>query len=173
MPILSALLLLSRTTRTLILQVNNLTIKKFSLSQRMSTNFKILDNNFSVDGSVDLNHLNTIKEQSKSVLYLCPDSPDDMGAVNGFNGVKELIPSSIRTVFDPSIPTNQTDTVSKLKVSLQMFHEYEEALQQLPGPITIICKSGARASVVYAANKAYIEKKTITEILEYSQSKGK
>jgi len=97
-------------------------------------------------------------------------------ATNGFNGIKELIPSSINTVFDPSLLTKQVDAAAKLKVSLQMFHEYEQALQQLQlqgQTITVVCKSGARAGAVVAAHQAYVDKKTTAEALEYSQHHGK
>ena len=45
----------------------------------MSKSFKAIDSNFNTDGSVDLDAINIIKEKSKSVLYLCPDTPDDTG----------------------------------------------------------------------------------------------
>ena len=46
----------------------------------MSKNFKAISNSdFTIDGGVDLDALNVIKEKSKNVLYLCPDTPDDTG----------------------------------------------------------------------------------------------
>ena len=150
-----------------------------------SPNYIQITEDFSIDGGLNEEALTYIKENNKSVLYLCPDSAADQGYVyilflhimlihslilsslyftvyiyityssprGGFTSITKLFPTntSLHEVFDPNALATITTEEEKIKIILISYRKMELFIKNAVKPISIICKSNARASAVYTA----------------------
>lgn len=139
----------------------------------MSANFKKVTEDISVDGVQTLETLAGHKANFKSVIYLAQDTEDDMGIPGGFETVSKEFPGAAR--FLPfnhaSAPYCGPDSCSPL-LAMQAYGKYEAALEELPRPTLVLCKSGARASAVVAPYVAAKKGQSCDECQKCSTDKG-
>ena len=87
-----------------------------------------------------------------SCLYLCPDIDGDSGAPNGFADVKAVFKSAAQTPLLLSSPAFQPGAAPE--DCLEAFAPYAMALDSLPRPTLVMCKSSRRAGAVLSAYRA-------------------
>ena len=119
---------------------------------------------------------NIESNEIKSLLYLGMDSPNDLCAPGGFQGLSSLFPvdQSRHIPLDPSRIDFQeiTENVPFPWHRILAYKRYEEALQQLQRPTAIVCKSARRASLVHCAYKAVRENLSKEDIFQYAQTQN-
>ena len=93
-----------------------------------------------------------LASQYASCLYLCPDVDGDSGAPNGFADVKAAFKSAAHTPLLLSSPAFQPGAASE--ACLEAFAPYAMALDSLPRPTLVMCKSSRRAGAVLSAYRA-------------------
>lgn len=94
----------------------------------------------------------------KSFLYCCPDSVDDMGFPGGFSGLCSLLgetPTACVPMSVPALPAAAFADASReenqrIIAALSLYGKCKEAIDALPRPLLISCKSNRRAGFVYA-----------------------
>jgi sulfur dioxygenase len=108
---------------------------------------------FGIDGVITEESLPFLKENYKSILYLCPDTPDDSGfSGGGFERISaEFGSENARHV---PLTLNQqafnADSPYLFIHALSAYSRFEAALDSLQKPTLIACKSARRASAVLA-----------------------
>ena len=126
--------------------------------------FSVQGQNFAIAGS-----LTTLPiEAYKSCLYICPDTPSDTGVEGGFPACSSGFKNSIQVPFDPSSPQFQTGGGKSPYEALLQFNAFQSAIDSMPKPLIIICKSARRAGAVLAAYKAVKEGLSIQETENFS-----
>jgi hypothetical protein len=97
-------------------------------------------------------------------LYLCTDSPDDKGTPNGFHDLASSFKTSKHIAFsmEACAPT------APMKELMDNFTPMEMALDAMPRPTLILCKSSRRAGAVLAAYKGVKESKTVHDAMEFA-----
>lgn len=117
-----------------------------------SKSFVAVSTDIAIDGEISPSALQYLSENYKSVLYLCSDGAD-IAVEGGFATIASKFPSgnAIHVALNPSAPAFQVDC-DPIK-AVEMYTEFEKALDSLARPTVIICKSARRAGLVYAAYK--------------------
>jgi len=131
-----------------------------------------------LEGEVTPERVALLQENGvKSALYLCKDSGTDFSFPNGAAGLREAFKSDAlvgHVAYDPNLPEYQLHAELHFPwQKILAYRKYEEALQKLPTPATIICKTSRRASAVYAAYKAVTQKLNKEQIHDYAVKHGK
>jgi len=132
-----------------------------------SPNFDAPHALYGIDG--EISNFSHLTENYKSSLYLCPDTASDKGYASRHvlfiwylfychvfraeNGVASVIEhfkeNCVRHVpFDSSSPEFQLNSSLTPLQIIQSYKKYEAALDALPTPTVIVCKSSRRASAV-------------------------
>jgi len=128
----------------------------------------VVNENYAIDGIQDEQNVSYLSENFKSVLYLCPDTPTDSGAPNGVQSIIAKFPSGhvVALPLDVSdVEYATSGSCSPLQL-LKSYKKYENALDSLPTPCAIVCKSSRRASAVLSAFmvvKGLVSKKEMNE----------
>lgn len=146
-------------------QQRYLNSNKFNIKMTLSPNFQRIDETFSIDGGLSTpEQLNALKSECKNVLYLCMDANGDEGTPGGFEGLKSAaFPNALHTPFSPSM---YADVADKKSVCIQMYYQYEAAINLLNCPTAVVCRSAARASAVVAAYNGVKSKLTVDEVTQ-------
>eukprot|EP00607_Mallomonas_marina_P010126 CAMPEP_0182419760 /NCGR_PEP_ID=MMETSP1167-20130531/4139_1 /TAXON_ID=2988 /ORGANISM="Mallomonas Sp, Strain CCMP3275" /LENGTH=391 /DNA_ID=CAMNT_0024594843 /DNA_START=114 /DNA_END=1289 /DNA_ORIENTATION=- len=127
-----------------------------------SPNYVKINSDFGIDGGVNADGLQFLRENYKSCLYLCDDGKE-ICAGDGFASVQEAFnENSFQIPFnsgdDSFLPTAGPPE------SMRAFGAYADALDVLERPTVIVCKSARRASAVvaaYSAVKGSLDSETI------------
>ena len=138
-----------------------------------------LDGEFLIDGVLNVpDGLTSLAASCKSVLYLCPDCDGDTGASEGgFAAIAAAFPPgcAVHVILKPSDACFQADsypsTITVLD-AVKTFAALERALDALPRPTAITCKSNRRAGMVWAAYTGVKEGKTADQVRELAAAKG-
>lgn len=135
--------------------------------------YQELNKFFAICGNVDENELKFLKTKFNGILYLCNDTVEDMGAPNGFSSVSATFgkDASLHVPFDPLAMQYQPSCSEAPLQVLASYSKFEEAIEFLPKPIIIACKSSRRAGAVYAAYSAVKEGIPPQKVLEEAISK--
>jgi len=123
---------------------------------------KFLDQNIVIDGSVTAERLRELQAAGvKSVLSVAGETHDDPCFVEGYHALESHFPAGcvahVPVSFAAPIPPEFSGDNANLTYPFQAVTTYrkmEDALERLPRPTAIICKSGRRAGAVYAAYRA-------------------
>lgn len=110
--------------------------------------------NFGGDGSVKAVDLPT--EAYESALYLCTDQGTDFGVEGGWATIEKSFKFSRHCPFDvdqPHISDCGFPDRSPFG-AIKFYKQMEEALEEMPKPTYVLCKSGSRATAFLAIYKA-------------------
>eukprot|EP00981_Chlorochromonas_danica_P008463 scaffold2193_cov179-Ochromonas_danica.AAC.42 len=135
-----------------------------------------ISNNYLIYGQFDEKVLSGdfADKGTASILYLTPDTPTDQAFPGGFAELKRVYTATLHVPFDPNALEYQPDN-SLLAVPWQRvlaYKRYEEALLRLPLPTVLACKSGRRASAVYAAFRGVSERLTKEQTIELAEEQA-
>lgn len=130
-----------------------------------STILKLGESGFYISGALNPEELSNLKREGSinSFLYLCPDTATDSGLASGFSSC-DVFPgeNAVHAPFDPTdfaftvpnIIVNEVENNLRFVAALRRFAEYQRALDALPRPTLIMCKSNRRAGCVYSVYTA-------------------
>ena len=140
--------------------------------QKMA-NFVELDQNFAIDGSPE--SLDQLASKYKSCLYLCPDCDGD-SAGGGFSAVTNAWSASTAkhvsiVATEPCFQVNCAENGLVLHDVIAKYAEVERALDSLPRPTLIMCKSNRRAGMVWAVYVGVKAGKSVEEVLAMAAEK--
>lgn len=120
---------------------------------------------FGIDGGIDSDALAFLAAKYAGALYLSSDSPTDLGANSGFEAVQASFPAgAIKVALDVSRDAYKVDGDSTLAAA-QEYKAFAAALDSLPRPTVIICKTARRASAVVAAYEGVKGRNSVDEVL--------
>lgn len=109
--------------------------------------------------------------ESTSTTAAASNTPISQRLIGGFQECREVFPHSIHIPLVSSSPEYQSagagDDYSHAAVL--SYKRFEWALESLPTPTAIICKSANRASAVFAAFKGIKEQMSSEEIMSYAR----
>ena len=138
------------------------------------SNFIKLDENFAIDGSPE-----TFQglAQYKSILYLCPDLQFDSAVPGGFPAITKALPASVAVhlsvaASDACFQVNCAVTGLGLHGAIAKYAEVERALDALPRPTIILCKSNRRAGLMWATYMGVKSSMSFEEVMEMASTKG-
>lgn len=147
-----------------------------STSAVSSPQYKRINEKFGIDGYIsDATALKFLTENYKSVLYLTPDTPEDSGCFgNGFETVKEAfgVENSRHVPLTLSMPAFQFASETFPIHALATFERYQRALDSLPTPTVVVCKSARRASAVVATYLGVKDQRSEIQVLADSTDAG-
>jgi sulfur dioxygenase len=137
---------------------------------------KFFDQSFVLDGSVTPERLRELQAAGiKSVLSVAGETPGDPCFVEGFQALQDAFPAGcvahIPIPSSPPIPPEFSGDNTNLEYPFQAvktFRKMEDALDRLPRPTAIVCKSGRRAGAVFAAYRAVKNHLTKEQAHEHS-----
>ena len=134
----------------------------------------VANSEFSVDGVQTLATIAYAKQNYKSYLYCACDNPLDECIPGGFATVKSEFPEGhARWVpIDGAGPEFSSTGPVDPMAFMRTFGAVEKALDVMPRPTLITCKSGARASAILCAYLAVRERWTVAETLTFAQTHG-
>ena len=120
-----------------------------------------IDSDYFICSCKSVDELAALKETEgiKSILYLTPDTEQDMGCTpNGFEGVKSvftdcnshvaLAPSDFAFSLPKTIPDEEENN-NRFLAAMRIYADFSRALDNLPRPCLIMCKTNARAGLVH------------------------
>ena len=142
-----------------------------STALSLSPNFIRLNEKLSVDGGISDDNLKSLKSEHSNFIYMCTDQEGDEGVPNGFKAVNSVFPDAKHIPFNPTLLT-EASKENKKAIAVQLYLQYEDALNSMQGPIVISCKSAARASAVIAAYIGIKSKLSLDQITEMSKQKS-
>ena len=145
-----------------------------SPTPKAMSNFVVLDENFAIDGSPE--SLGDLAAKYKSVLYLCPDCDGD-SAAGGFPAVVSAWSAATAkhvavVASDPCFQVNCAETGLGLHDVIAKYAEIERALDSLPRPTFIMCKSNRRAGLMWAVYMGVKAGSTVEEVMALAASKN-
>lgn len=136
--------------------------------------FLRINPNMSIGGALEEGGLEALKEEGiNSILYICPDSGDDSAyAPSGFHSLvcdatesetfSEKDIELMKVPFDVASPPfaaikkpiEEVRENNRFLAAIRQYAEYERALNTLPRPTHIMCKSNRRAGCVASVYEA-------------------
>lgn len=133
--------------------------------------FKVINENYAVDGVLCDEDLVELTEVYKSILYMCSDNGADVGYPGGFEALNGKFQNSYHFPIDVGSQTFNSSEVThdKLDLIAASYRKMESALESLPKPVLISCKTSRRASMFITAYLGIIEKKCVEDSFEYAQ----
>ena len=140
-----------------------------------------LNDEFGIDGALGADGVASLAAEYKGVLYLCPDCDGDTGVADGgnFAALAAAFPAgcAVHVVVSPSDPCFQADTYREpsslaMLEAVKKFAAIERALDALPRPTAIMCKSNRRAGMVWAAYTGVKGGKTAAEVRDVATAKS-
>lgn len=136
--------------------------------------YQSMQDGYFIAGELKAEDMPAIQGSFKGLLYLATDGETDKGAPNGFASVLDIFNAATakHIGFNPSKPIYQASCADYPYQVVQAYKAYEEALDSIPQPTLVSCKSGRRASAVYASYKAVKNNMTVEDIMADSKSKG-
>eukprot|EP01036_Dinobryon_divergens_P024863 gene24863-33352_t len=144
-----------------------------SMSTDVPAGFLQLSKDISIVGSVDDAGIQYLQKNFRSCLYLCPDTPADTGAPNGFNSHSASFGENARhIVVDPSAPQYKGSDTPSTYLTISSYRKLESAINSLPKPLVISCKSNRRAGAVFAAYNALQNGLSLEDVLKHSTDAG-
>jgi hypothetical protein len=118
--------------------------------------FRKLDEDFAIDGSVATEQLAQLAQNYRSALYLCSDASGDQAVEGGFAAFQSVFPAghTAQVAIVPSLPPFvSSEGLPEPILAMELFGRVAMALDGLPRPTAIVCKSSTRASAIYATYK--------------------
>lgn len=138
----------------------------------MSSALVKLGDDIWIDATQTAETLEEAKKTFKSVLYLAQDIGEDSGIAGGFETIKKDFPGAAKMIpFNHSAPPYCGDQCDPLQ-AVQAFGTYEAALDSLPRPTLVICKSSTRAGAVVAPYLAAKQGQSADECIKKSAELG-
>ena len=142
-----------------------------------SVNFAVVSPNLAIDGQISNNDaLCNLASNYKSILYLCPDTPDDLGCTlaGGFDAVRSAFgaDNSHSIPLAMSLPAFNSDTIFHEQHAMAAYDNYQNTISCLPAPLVVTCKSNRRASVVVATYLGVQRRLSPEEVEEDSGKRG-
>lgn len=135
-----------------------------------------MNESFGIAGYIpDSSGLKFLAEKYKSALYLASDTPEDSGCFgNGFESVKEAFgdENSRHVPLTLSMPAFHFQSETFPIHALAAFEQYQRALDSLPSPTVVVCKSARRASAVVATYIGVRAQRSESEVLADSKASG-
>jgi protein tyrosine phosphatase (PTP) superfamily phosphohydrolase (DUF442 family) len=101
------------------------------------------------------------------VLYVVFQSGSE-----AFEAICRSCADSVECPLDACHSAYQADVASNPNVAILAYKRFEAAIDSLPAPIAIVCKSATRASAVLAAYKGVTGKMTVEQVEEYAKANG-
>jgi Metallo-beta-lactamase superfamily len=121
-----------------------------------SKNFLSLTPEFAIDGGITVENLEYLAQHFKSVLYTATDSQSgdssDSGIPGGYATIAARFPgASLHIPHDSSEPVFQPNCLELgTHAIVKKYVQFERALDSLPRPTVVVCKSNRRAGAVVA-----------------------
>lgn len=137
-----------------------------------STPFKwLIHGRIGIGGVIEAGQLPLIKENFKSALYLCMDTDTDRGIQGGFDEVSVAFQGKALHIPYDNSSHNPSSPLYSIKAARD-YIDYQNALEKLPEPTIILCKSARRAGAVATAYLSIKGKKTLTAAIDEASKNG-
>lgn len=150
-----------------------------------ASTFLQIDECTSICGLFSASNVSALVAASKSILYLCPDCDNDCGyedeAGSTNTGYHSLVQQKIfqateNVKFDMNkLPFKQTDGSTSILhdiYSYELYKRTESAIDSMPTPLLITCKSNRRAGAVYSLYKCIKNNHSYDEMIEQATAAG-
>jgi sulfur dioxygenase len=112
----------------------------------------------------------TLAQSYASCLYLCTDSTEDLGAPAGFADIQTAFKEAQHIPFAPSAASFQPGAT--YFDCQDAYSSFERALDRLPRPTVIVCKSARRAGAVLTAYKGAKEGGGAEKAMSFAKDQG-
>lgn len=119
----------------------------------MTTNstFVRVNEEFAIIGACSASDLESLRGDYKSVLYLCPDTASDSGLEGGFATAQAVFGAENAATSPVVIDVDAfSGSVASTVGAYREYQAQKAALDVLPRPTLIACKTNRRAGAVYA-----------------------
>ena len=158
-----------------LLRIFGLSIPRAITVTMTSKNFLSLNSEFAIDGGITDENLEYLTQHFKGALYVATDNQSGDSADTGIPGAYAAVATrfpgaSYHVPLDPNDPAYQPNCLELgTPAIIKKYVEFERALDSLPRPTVIICKSNRRAGAVLATYMCVKEGKSNVHAIEHGK----